>query len=147
MVRRAQVNDRVLETWAKIMRRVPGSRIYFKSKAFSNNVVTSRLVSRLEQLGISPSRIECSPLIVSTYNHLQMYHKADLSLDTFPYTGTTTTCESLFMGVPCITLRGNTHAHNVGVSLLSAVGLQEMIANSLDVRSRTSLPLTFAPPL
>lgn len=44
------------------------------------------------------------------------------SLDTFPYAGTTTTCESLYMGVPCITMGGSVHAHNVGVSLLSAVG-------------------------
>lgn len=44
------------------------------------------------------------------------------SLDTFPYAGTTTTCESLYMGVPCVTMGGAVHAHNVGVSLLSKVG-------------------------
>jgi protein O-GlcNAc transferase len=44
------------------------------------------------------------------------------SLDTFPYAGTTTTCESLYMGVPCVTMAGSVHAHNVGVSLLSKVG-------------------------
>lgn len=49
-----------------------------------------------------------------------LYHFC--SLDTFPYAGTTTTCESLFMGVPCITMAGSVHAHNVGVSLLSKVG-------------------------
>lgn len=44
------------------------------------------------------------------------------SLDTFPYAGTTTTCESLYMGVPCVAMAGAVHAHNVGVSLLSKVG-------------------------
>lgn len=44
------------------------------------------------------------------------------SLDTFPYAGTTTTCESLYMGVPCVTMAGSVHAHNVGVSLLTRVG-------------------------
>lgn len=44
------------------------------------------------------------------------------SLDTFPYAGTTTTCESLYMGVPCVTMGGSVHAHNVGVSLLKTVG-------------------------
>ena len=48
----------------------------------------------------------------------------DISLDPFPYAGTTTTCESLYMGVPCLTLKGSCHAHNVGVSLLTAVGLE-----------------------
>ena len=54
-----------------------------------------------------------------------MYGHVDVSLDTFPYAGTTTTCESLYMGVPCVTLAGACHAHNVGVSLLTTVGLDK----------------------
>jgi predicted O-linked N-acetylglucosamine transferase (SPINDLY family) len=54
-----------------------------------------------------------------------MYGDMDISLDTFPYAGTTTTCESLYMGVPCITLAGNCHAHNVGMSLLTTIGLNK----------------------
>lgn len=49
------------------------------------------------------------------------------SLDTFPYAGTTTTCESLYMGVPCVTMAGSVHAHNVGVSLLTKVGKNYLI--------------------
>ena len=58
-------------------------------------------------------------------DHLAMYGEADISLDTFPYAGTTTTCESLYMGVPCVTLAGACHAHNVGVSLMTAVGVAQ----------------------
>lgn len=54
----------------------------------------------------------------------------DASLDSFPYAGTTTTVESVFMGVPCITMRGGCHAHNVGVSLMSAIGLTEFIVEN-----------------
>lgn len=54
-----------------------------------------------------------------------MYGDMDISLDTFPYAGTTTTCESLYMGVPCITLAGHCHAHNVGLSLLTTIGLNK----------------------
>ncbi|CAN6439147.1 unnamed protein product [Victoria cruziana] len=54
----------------------------------------------------------------------------DISLDTFPYAGTTTTCESLYMGVPCVTMAGSVHAHNVGVSLLSKIGLKNLIAKT-----------------
>lgn len=50
------------------------------------------------------------------------------SLDTFPYAGTTTTCESLYMGVPCVTMAGSVHAHNVGVSLLSKVGEEPFLS-------------------
>lgn len=56
-------------------------------------------------------------------DHLATYGDVDISLDTFPYAGTTTTCESLYMGVPCVTLAGACHAHNVGVSLLSTIGI------------------------
>lgn len=65
----------------------------------------------------------------SSYNvyadHLATYGDVDISLDTFPYAGTTTTCESLYMGVPCVTLAGACHAQNVGVSLLTTLGLTE----------------------
>lgn len=62
--------------------------------------------------------------MAATADHLTAYSLMDISLDPFPYAGTTTTCESLFMGVPCLTLKGSCHAHNVGVSLLTAVGLE-----------------------
>ena len=62
-----------------------------------------------------------------------MYGDVDISLDTFPYAGTTTTCESIYMGVPCVTLAGACHAHNVGVSLLTTVGLKDdWLANDQD---------------
>ena len=59
-------------------------------------------------------------------DHLATYGHVDISLDTFPYAGTTTTCESLYMGVPCVTLAGACHAHNVGVSLLTTVGINSV---------------------
>jgi predicted O-linked N-acetylglucosamine transferase (SPINDLY family) len=60
--------------------------------------------------------------------HLSQYNAVDIALDTFPYNGTTTTCEALSMGVPVITLAGQHHAGRVGMSLLTAIGLQSFIA-------------------
>lgn len=70
------------------------------------------------------------PTTVFNADHLATYGDVDISLDTFPYAGTTTTCESLYMGVPCVTLAGACHAHNVGVSLLSTIGINsKWVAN------------------
>lgn len=75
-------------------------------------------------------------VLPSTRDHLAKYNCMDISLDTFPYAGTTTTVEALLMGVPVVTLRATgqeaTHAQNVGVSLLTQVGCTELIANNED---------------
>jgi len=72
-------------------------------------------------------------LIADNKSHLSAYALMDISLDTFPYAGTTTTCESLYMGVPCLTLRGDNHAFNVGCSLLAQIDSTKLyITNSVE---------------
>ncbi len=63
-------------------------------------------------------------------DHMNLYNKVDIALDTFPYNGTTTTCEALWMGVPVISLAGTSHHSRVGLSLLNSAGLPEMVAES-----------------
>jgi predicted O-linked N-acetylglucosamine transferase (SPINDLY family) len=65
-------------------------------------------------------------------DHLAAYRRVDIALDTHPYNGTTTTCEALYMGVPVVTLAGRHHASRVGASLLHAVGLPGLVADSPD---------------
>ena len=84
------------------------------------------------QNGVSPDRIEFFSYIPSNFEHLNLYNTIDIGLDTFPYHGTTTTCEAMWMGVPVIILAGETHASRVGVSLLSNVGLTDLIAESAE---------------
>ena len=67
-------------------------------------------------------------LVPSTSQHLALYHGVDIALDPFPYNGTTTTCEALWMGVPVVTLSGNRHSGRVGASILTRIGLTELIA-------------------
>ena len=125
-----KINGPLLELWSQILRAVPGSRLLLKNASLPNASVQERLKSAFGDFGISPERIEMAGFAPSMAGHLAAYHRVDIALDTFPYHGTTTTCEALWMGVPVITLAGNTHASRVGVSLLSNVGLGELIAHS-----------------
>ncbi|KAK6147263.1 hypothetical protein DH2020_018175 [Rehmannia glutinosa] len=95
----------------------------------------------LEKLGLESLRVDLLPLIILNHDHMQAYSLMDISLDTFPYAGTTTTCESLFMGVPCVTMGGPVHAHNVGVSLLKTVGLSNLVAKNEDEYVELALQL------
>jgi predicted O-linked N-acetylglucosamine transferase (SPINDLY family) len=70
------------------------------------------------------------PPVTDEAAHLGAYAQVDIALDSFPYHGTTTTCEALWMGVPVVTLAGAAHHSRVGVSLLNQAGLAELIAGS-----------------
>ena len=80
--------------------------------------------------GIAAERIKLLPRVLSTAGHLGLYYQVDIGLDPFPYNGTTTTCEAMWMGVPVISLRGDRHAGRVGASILTRVGLEAHIAES-----------------
>ncbi|CAJ1884715.1 unnamed protein product [Sphenostylis stenocarpa] len=126
------ITPKVLQVWARILCAIPNSRLVVKCKPFCCDSVRQRFLSTLEQLGLEPLRVDLLPLILLNHDHMQAYSLMDISLDTFPYAGTTTTCESLYMGVPCVTMAGSVHAHNVGVSLLTKVGMEHLIARNED---------------
>ncbi|RAL44614.1 hypothetical protein DM860_003373 [Cuscuta australis] len=128
----AKITPKVLQVWSRILCAVPNSRLIVKCKPFCCDSVRQGFLSTMEQLGLDPQRVDLLPLILLNHDHMQAYSLMDISLDTFPYAGTTTTCESLFMGVPCVTMRGSVHAHNVGVSLLNAVGCKNLVAKNED---------------
>eukprot|EP00252_Welwitschia_mirabilis_P017638 TRINITY_DN3902_c0_g1_i1.p1 TRINITY_DN3902_c0_g1~~TRINITY_DN3902_c0_g1_i1.p1 ORF type:complete len:781 (+),score=128.19 TRINITY_DN3902_c0_g1_i1:254-2344(+) len=128
----AKITLRVLRVWARILCAIPNSRLVVKCKPFCCDSVRQRFLSTLEELGLESLRVDLLPLILLNHDHMQTYSLMDISLDTFPYAGTTTTCESLYMGVPCVTMAGSVHAHNVGVSLLHQVGLSNLIGQTED---------------
>jgi len=126
---RAKITPGVVKRWSAILESVPGSRLILKTRALNDEGTRQALREMFSENGVDPQRIELIGYLPFE-EHLRLYNRIDIGLDTFPYHGTTTTCEALWMGVPVITLAGETHVSRVGVSLLSRMGLPELIAGS-----------------
>ncbi|MBW2709504.1 MAG: tetratricopeptide repeat protein [Deltaproteobacteria bacterium] len=127
-----KVNEKVIEVWSRILLQVPGSSLLLKNKSLADEATKRRYMDLFTRNGVAPDRINMLPATASISEHLTLYNRVDIGLDPFPYNGTTTTCEALWMGVPVITLRGNRHASRVGASILTRVGLEELIAVNED---------------
>lgn len=124
----SKVTAEVARVWAAILARVPGSRLLVKSAQMADEGTRQRYLGYFTAHGIDPARIELLSRINAADGHLRAYDRVDVALDPFPYNGTTTTCEALWMGVPVVTLLGATHVARVGASLLAHCGLAELIA-------------------
>jgi protein O-GlcNAc transferase len=127
-----KVTTEVIETWAAVLRSVPRSRLLLKGWILADPVLRQRINDRFAALGIDAGRLDLRRLIPGIGPHLALYREIDIGLDPFPYNGTTTTCEALWMGVPVVSLIGDSHAARVGLSLLSSVGLQRLVAHDRD---------------
>jgi predicted O-linked N-acetylglucosamine transferase (SPINDLY family) len=131
--------------WGRVLAAVPGSRLMLKSNFVFDAAAHRRHLERFVAAGIDADRITILPYMADDRAHLAAYAKIDVALDPFPYNGTTTTCEALWMGVPVVALRGDRHAARVGVSLLTRVGLPELIADDTDAYVATATALAGAP--
>jgi len=128
----AKVAEPCVALWARVMREVPNSRLLVKNKGFYSTDVQQTFINRFKAQGIAEHRLKLLALAPSSFDHLQIYNEVDIALDTFPYSNTTTSCETLLMGVPVVCLAGNTHGSRVGATLLTAVGLPEFVAADED---------------
>ena len=124
-----KITDRTVAVWSAILRQVPGSQMFIKTHGLDDPLARKILLGRFAANGISLERVRLMPRVESQEAHMRLYDQVDIALDTFPYNGTTTTCEALWMGVPVVTFAGDRHASRVGASLLHAVGLDELIGD------------------
>ncbi len=125
-----KVSQSCLRTWAKLLARVSGSRLLLKNKSLRDHDMHERVRERFARLGGDPARLDLLAYSPTQGEHLEAYARIDIALDTFPYCGTTTTCEALWMGCPVVTLTGRTHVQRVGASLLQQIGRTEWIAET-----------------
>ncbi|MGH7245287.1 MAG: tetratricopeptide repeat protein [Phycisphaerales bacterium] len=126
-----KVGNPVLDTWAEILRRVPDSRLLLKAMGLSSARTQQRILSYLNSKAIEPGRVRLLPETQGKFEHLATYGEVDIALDTWPYNGTTTTVEALYMGVPVVGIAGNSHVSRVGVSILNNVGLADLVATDV----------------
>jgi predicted O-linked N-acetylglucosamine transferase (SPINDLY family) len=136
----AKVTPRVVAAWADLLSRLPSSRLLLKAKALGDGAIRRRMAESFARLGVAPDRIDMRGW-VDAGSHLGVYGGADIGLDTFPYNGTTTTCEALWMGVPVVTLAGDRHAGRVGASLMARAGLGDLVAATPAAYIETALGL------
>lgn len=141
----SKIRPGVVAAWARILAGVPGSTLLLKMRAFEDPLAREDLRTRFAHQGIAPHRLLLVGKVADEAGHLARYAGVDIALDTFPYAGTTTTCDSLWMGVPVVTLAGVTHAGRVGASLMNAAGLGELVANSIDEYVNLAIDLATNP--
>ena len=122
-----KLNDHVLSVWARILRRVPESRLFLKTDALSYPDTRAEALRRIERAGIPLGRVEAEG---SCADYLAAYSRMDIALDPFPYPGGGTTCDALYMGVPLVTLAGESLGSRFGASLLENIGAGGLIAHT-----------------
>lgn len=123
-----KVGADVLDTWARILHAVPGSRLVMKSNALGSASARTRIHDAFARAKVPAERVDLRAWVADPGAHLSTYDEIDIALDTHPYNGTTTTCEALWMGVPTVTRLGDRHASRVGASLMRAAGLGDWVA-------------------
>ncbi len=126
----AKVNPDVIALWAKLLQDIPDSRLILKNPSLTDKSTRERYQTLFADAGVPGERLALIGYIPDDTSHLGAYSWIDLALDTFPYNGTTTTCEALWMGVPVVSLYGDRHSARVGASLLTAAGFPDWIANT-----------------
>ena len=126
----AKLSSETRDLWSQALAGMPGSRLMLKSAALGEESTSRRVADALAARGIEADRLLLRGHDALIKHHLRTYHEVDIALDTFPYHGTTTTCDALWMGVPVVCMTGDSHVSRVGASLLDAVGLGELSADS-----------------
>lgn len=123
-----KINQPVLALWAQILRQMPDSTLMLVCPEGSPQ---AKVLEFMQLQGVSPSRIRLVPEL-SRDEYFRRYNQIDIALDPFPFNGMTTTCDTLWMGVPVITMPGVLPAGRVGSGLLTCVGLSDLVATDAE---------------
>jgi protein O-GlcNAc transferase len=140
MNRFEKISDAALQCWSRILAAVPDARLFMVVGDADSPEVRQRVEERLGRAGIDISRLILQSRVNEGY--YELYNKIDIGLDPFPYNGGTTSCDTLAMGVPFVTLCGTVAIERSGATLLGALDLDELVAHTVD--EYTALGISFA---
>ena len=126
-----KVNNSVIHVWAVILSKIPNSKLFIKSKQLNDQFIIDKTEKQFFSFGITKERLILeSPS--SRDEYFNSYNKIDIILDTFPYPGGTTSVDSLWMGVPVLTLKGNRFLSHLGESIAHNSGQANWIAKDYE---------------
>lgn len=128
----SKMNGKVVETWARILKLIPTAKLLLKTGQLDNQKIRDGVSQQFISHGIGIDRLLLNGLKDNRVDHLNYYNKVDLALDTFPYPGVTTSAEALWMGVPVLTLKGNSFLSSTPVSIAKNLGLDDWVANDIN---------------
>ncbi|HEX8524413.1 MAG TPA: tetratricopeptide repeat protein [Tepidisphaeraceae bacterium] len=135
-----KVRPMMMERWAEILRRIPNSRLILKANSLRDMELARATKEFFIHQGIDGERIETQGW-VEFLAYMELMSQIDIGLDTFPFNGHTTTCHQLWMGVPVVTLVGQTHSSRMGLSVMQGIGLPELVAESPEQYVETAVAL------
>jgi predicted O-linked N-acetylglucosamine transferase (SPINDLY family) len=124
-----KVNPPLFELWAEILQALPTAKLVIQTKELQDTGTRQAFQAQMAHWGIAAERLIITPFAPPP-EYLKTYHQVDIALDSYPFNGGTTTCEALWMGIPVVTLVGTRQVSRLGLSILSTLGLTELIASS-----------------
>jgi protein O-GlcNAc transferase len=142
----AKLCEPTLALFARVLLGTPGSRLLLRHTHLRDQVVRERIVQAIAAHGVDPSRVVVLEPVPTRAMAMAQYRAVDVALDTWPYNGTTTTVEALWMGVPVVSLVGERTAARMGLSILSAAGRSEWAAPTPEAYVQTAHRLAGDPP-
>ncbi len=141
----AKLSDRSLALWGRILAALPDARLVLKGMAFADPLARDAFLRRAQKAGLDPARVDALAWIADGSHHLSIYGDIDIALDPTPYAGVITTCEALSLGVPVVTRAGDRLLGRYGATLLNAVGLGDLVAESDEAYVATAISLARDP--
>jgi predicted O-linked N-acetylglucosamine transferase (SPINDLY family) len=137
----SKTGPKVVEVWARVLREIPGSRLLMKHSQLGDDRLCDKFRKEFAAHDIAGERVELKPKIPAVSGHLAAYGRVDIAFDSFPYNGGTTSLEAAWMGVPVIALRGDRLVSRMGASILTQLGLVDLVAEGSDAYVETATAL------